>query len=102
MRIRKVGEVVAIRKLQSKNDSFTVRIGKPIRIPESGKSSAYYECPIDLRGRAGREAFWSIAGEDSMQALILGLQFLGTILRHKQKELSLTWFGDRELGFPKT
>jgi hypothetical protein len=103
MRVKEIGRLIAQRELRGnvdgKSRSVRVLVGEPVRIPEEGKLSAYYECPIQVIG-AGDDHIQSIAGEDSMQALVLALKFLGTELARIQEHFDLTWEGEHDLGFP--
>lgn len=77
-----------------------VRIGKPVPVAYRGDPLNHYECPYQITG-LGRDAVHYICGLDSMQALVLCLQFIGTELERQKREMKLTWVGERNLGFPK-
>lgn len=99
MHVKNVGEVVAERELLVDGKPVVITIGKPVRIPEEGDLSAYFECPLRITGE-GINYFQSIGGLDSMQALVLALQFIGAELQRKQVEQKITWEGEEDLGFP--
>ena len=70
-----IGPVVAERKLTFQRDdlqkSVTLVVGQPVR-PDRADALDPWWCPIQLRGLDDR--VHSIAGEDSLQALVLALE----------------------------
>lgn len=73
----------------------TVGIRRPL--PDGGP----YRCEYQIVG-VGSGKLCHAMGEDSMQALLLALQSIGTDLytSAEAKEGRLTWFGSPNLGFP--
>lgn len=99
-----LGEVIAERCLEAKNEvgeerEITVRIGKPIPDPSPDATGAWC-CPCEITGFADNYLSAAI-GEDSVQALVLGLQQIVIELSRKQKaeKLKLTWGGWENLNF---
>jgi len=82
-----IGTVVAERKLTFQSDdlqkSVTLVVGQPIRSDIADESASWW-CPIQLRGLDDR--VHSIAGEDSLQALVLALEFARTLLKNTAKD----------------
>jgi hypothetical protein len=97
MREWKLGDIIAERELTASVDGKTVplhiKIGKPFA---SGEGE--FRCPYQVVGLDDR--IRAIAGIDSLQALYLTLQFIGSRLKHEQDELSLRWNEDNDLGLP--
>jgi len=73
----------------------TVGIKRPV--PDDGP----YRCEYQIVGIGSGKVRYAM-GEDSMQALLLALQFIGTDLytSDEAKAGRLTWFGSPNLGFP--
>lgn len=100
-----LGVLIAERRLEcrdgaGKRHEVVVRIGKPVLDQEP--KPAWY-CPFSITGMGGeieRKAF----GEDSVQALLLGLQMIGVELEQYERThaCTLTWhgIGVNEPGFP--
>jgi hypothetical protein len=82
-----IGTVVAERKLTFQSDdlqkSVTLVVGQPVRSDIADESDPWW-CPIQLRGLDDR--VHSIAGEDSLQALVLALEFARTLLTTTAKD----------------
>jgi hypothetical protein len=74
----------------------TIKFGRPVRDPQAEPRDPWW-CPVRIFG-SGIDAFHAIAGEDSLQALILGLEFAADILPHEAKSLRarLDWLGQPE------
>ncbi len=84
-----IGQIIAERELEFKNDDtgskkIFLRIGQPVRssAPEDGDP---WWCPILIEGFGGTK-FQAIAGEDSLQCLLLALKYAKKILPEYAKE----------------
>ncbi len=66
---------------------FTVRIGEPTL-----GSHREWNCEIEIAG-AGLDINTSAIGEDSLQALLLGLSKLSIILETEPRLRGLSWLG---------
>jgi uncharacterized protein DUF6968 len=93
-------EVFAEREFHSHNTAgeetqVILRIGKP-----QIKAHGVWYCPVQIIG-IGDEKIEAIAGADSLQALLLGLQLGPTLLRYfaKSEQKKITWLGQDDLGF---
>jgi hypothetical protein len=75
-----------------------VRVGRPFSDPQGD-----WICPVQIIG-IGDEEVAEIYGIDAIQALILGLQIIGTQLAAAARSgLDLRWYeGSPDLGFPLT
>jgi len=78
-----LGDVVAERELKLRRKGHRaslvrVRFGRPIKDPNSDRQEPWW-CPMLITG-LGKPRMTSIAGEDSLQALILALEFVSHIL----------------------
>ena len=91
-----IGTVVAERKLTFQSDDLqknvTLVVGQPVR-PDIADESDPWWCPIQLRGLDDR--VHSIAGEDSLQALVLALEFARTLLTTTAKDDGGTVLGSK-------
>jgi hypothetical protein len=99
-----LGEVIAERYLEAKDEAgeerqIVVRIGKPIPDPSPNANGAWC-CPCEIGGFANHYLNAAL-GEDSMQALVLGLQQIVIELDNRQKaeKIKLTWLEWRNLSF---
>ncbi|HEX8242156.1 MAG TPA: hypothetical protein VF541_01625 [Longimicrobium sp.] len=76
-----------------------VRVGRPFKDPDP---EGDWICPVQILG-IGDEEVTDIYGIDAIQALILGLQIIGTQLAAAARSgLELRWFESPDLGFPMT
>ncbi len=100
MKIDKVETIIATRELiLIDGKKVSVIIGKPEKFPDSDD----YYCPYQIMG-IGRESVRYAGGIDSVQALILTLNMIGSDL-YTSKEAKagiLRWVGGErgDLGFP--
>lgn len=101
-----LGEIIAERYLEAKDEAgeereIIVRVGKPIPAPFSDpQENDPWCCPCEIVGFA--DPYLDAAlGEDSVQALVLGLQRIVIELNKQQKaeKLKLTWNGWENLNF---
>jgi hypothetical protein len=95
-----LGEVVAERELEfiasdGSRQSVKVLLGKPIQ-EENGP----WYCPYLIQGESFHRQF-RIAGEDSMQSMLLAQKIIAVELEALARDNrgSFTWFGDANLGF---
>lgn len=98
MKLSSVGVPIAQRELSlSGAANVSVLIGKPEVFPDG--NGCY--CPVQIVG-LGEQRVSSPMGQDTMQALVLALEFVGTSLYTSSawKSGRLTWLGNRNLGFP--
>ena len=73
-----------------------VSFGIPVRSPTPADGDPWW-CPLRIKG-PGRDVTRPIAGIDSLQALMLALEFASQILPHEAKRMGgeLVWLGERE------
>ncbi len=100
-RPRRVGEVIAERKLFLKRRGrrsrvVWVKFGRPVRSPAPERGDPWW-CPVQVTG-LGRLETHPVAGEDSLQALVLALEFVTKILPFQAKKAGgkIEWLGERE------
>ena len=100
-RPRALGSVVAERTLRLERPRrraslVRVRFGRPVRAPRPERGDPWW-CPVQVSG-LGRRRLKKLAGEDSLQALILALEFAGRVLPVEAERAGghLTWLDDRE------
>ncbi len=82
-RPKKIGEVVAERICEFRDAANRVRqlkivFGQPVRGPRAGKDDPWW-CPVEVSG-GDLDRFETIAGEDSLQALLLAVSGVERIL----------------------
>jgi hypothetical protein len=97
----RLGSVIAERRLRlvrSRKPPGTVRVrfGRPRRSPQAERRDPWW-CPVEITG-LGRRRLRSIAGEDSLQALVLAFQFVTLILPAEAERAGggIEWLGERE------
>lgn len=102
MQLKSIGELFISRNLQLNDKNPTevlIRIGKPQPFPEE----VDYYCPFQIIGLGDEEVDWS-GGIDEIQALLLALEKVGSILNNSKefKDGKLSWLGSDKgnLGFP--
>src|SRR5438552_19029038 len=98
MDLTTVGDIFATRTLSlSGEDAISITIGKPQPFPDENG----YFCPYQIVGIGNQKVRYA-GGEDTVQALILCLTKIGTVLytSTEAKAGLLTWNGSRDLGFP--
>ena len=93
-----LGEVVAGREFALKRKGrrvgkVRVRFGRPVRAPRRGARDPWW-CPVEMTGRG----LTCIAGEDSLQALVLALHFAAERLPIDAMEANgrVEWLGQKE------
>ncbi len=79
-------------------EEVRVAIGRPF---EPDRYPGEYWCPYRIEG-LGKDRVHRTIGVDSMQALTLTLELVGTLLydSDEAKDGRLTWNGDLDLGLP--
>ncbi len=101
MRLESVGTILAERILELDDTSgrrlVTVLIGLPRNIP----GALDFFCPYQVLG-LGDCAVRYAEGVDGAQAVYLAMEALGALLAAtpEARSGSLTWYGERTLGFP--
>jgi hypothetical protein len=100
-RPRTLGKVIAERglKLERPRRRATVvrvRFGCPVRAPRPERGDPWW-CPVQISG-LGKRRLEKVAGEDSLQALILALEFISRTLPAEADRVGahLQWLGERE------
>lgn len=100
-RPRTLGTPIAERKLRfigrnRRGRIVNVRFGLPIRAPRAQRRDPWW-CPVQITGLGGR-SLRPIAGEDSLQSLILALEFVTRVLPAEASRCGgrLEWLGERE------
>lgn len=94
-----LGQVIASRAIEiaENEERLWVEIGAPKRFADD---EAWY-CPYHIAG-PGCERTFAMVGIDSVQALLLTLNSIGSELFVIDRDLGgkLRLFGDKDLGFP--
>jgi hypothetical protein len=96
----KVGQVVAERQFDfdgpKRRHRVVLRFGRPVRAPKPSARDPWW-CPVEVRG-LGASGVRAVPGEDSLQALILGLEFAANVLPLEAAFAGghLKWLGERE------
>jgi uncharacterized protein DUF6968 len=100
-RPRRLGRIIAERKLRfirSRRPARVVfvRFGQPVRGRWPRRGDPWW-CPVEVTG-LGKRSLRPIAGEDSLQALILALEFVTNVLPVEAERAHghLEWLGERE------
>ncbi len=100
-RPRKLGSVIAERRLRlvrrrKAARTVLVRFGRPVRSPRPERKDPWW-CPVEFAG-LGKRTLRSIAGEDSVQALVLAFQFVTLVLPAEAERAGghIEWLGERE------
>lgn len=100
-RPRRLGRVIAERKLRlvrprRPHGVVIVRFGQPVRTPSPRPGDPWW-CPVEITG-LGKRSLRPIAGEDSLQALVLAFEFVTNILPVEAERAygRLDWLGERE------
>lgn len=96
-----LGDIVAERELKLRRKGrrasvVRVRFGRPIKAPNAGRQDPWW-CPVLITG-LGKPRTTSIAGEDSLQALVLALQYVVRLLPLEAKRAGGTfaWLAETE------
>jgi hypothetical protein len=97
-----LGKIIATRELDFVRASGEVELalvmlGEPVQPEEGGP----WLCPYQVRTPSFEKTF-AIAGEDSMQALILSLHVISSVLDSmgRQHGGAFRQYGETSLGFP--
>jgi hypothetical protein len=82
-RPRKIGSVIAERRLKfaepgKRGRTVSVRFGQPVRASRPGRGDPWW-CPVGITG-LGKRSLRPIAGEDSVQAIVLAFEFVTHVL----------------------
>src|SRR5688572_5351090 len=100
-RPQSLGEVMAERVCDLRRGSrrvgrVTVSLGRPVRAPDPGPRDPWW-CVVRLSG-TGIDLERPIAGDDSLQAMLLALEFAADILPHEAHSLGarIDWLGQPE------
>ena len=100
-RPRALGKVIAERRLRLERPRrratvVRVRLGCPVRAPRPKRGDPWW-CPIQISG-LGKRRLEQVPGEDSLQALILALEFISRTLPAEAERVGayLQWLGERE------
>jgi len=100
-RPRRLGSVIAERRLKLVRRrklarTVFVRLGRPLRSPRPERKDPWW-CPVEITG-LGKRRLRSIAGEDSLQALVLALQFVTLVLPADAERAGgrIDWLDERE------
>src|SRR5947207_14298118 len=99
-RPHRLGTVVAERRLRlvrprRRSAIVTVRFGRPLRSPRPERGDPWW-CPVEIEG-LGKRRLNPIAGEDSLQELVLALDFVTHLLPFEAERAGdrLEWLGER-------
>ena len=94
-----LGEVIAERQLLFKRRgkrprSVQIEFGRPVRAPRAQALDPWF-CPVQIKGM-GRQRLMPVAGEDSLQSLVLALRWCETELRRAGRRAGgyVEWGGD--------
>ena len=97
----RLGSIIAERRLRlvrrrKRARTVRVRFGRPLRSPQAERKDPWW-CPVEIAG-VGRRRLRSIAGEDSLQALVLAFQFVTLTLPAEAERAGgrIEWLGERE------
>ena len=100
-RPRTLGNVIAERTLKLERPgrrvtAIRVKFGQPVRAPKPGRGDPWW-CPVVISG-LGNRRLERVAGEDSLQALILALEFVARVLSLEAglAGARIQWLGERE------
>jgi hypothetical protein len=100
-RPRVLGTVIAERTLRldrpgRRSTVVRVKFGRPVRAPRPQRGDPWW-CPVQISGLRKRQ-MERVAGEDSLQALTLALEFVSRILpvEADRAGVRLQWLGERE------
>lgn len=98
---RRLGDVIAERRLRLVRRrkpvrTVLVRFGRPLRSPRPERGDPWW-CPVEISG-FGKRTLRSIAGEDSVQALVLAFQFVTIVLPAEAARAGgrIEWLDERE------
>jgi Domain of unknown function (DUF6968) len=100
-RPHKLGNVIAERRLRfaeprKRARVVSVRFGQPVRSSQPERGDPWW-CPVEIRG-LGKRSLRPIAGEDSLQAVVLAFEFVTHVLPLEAERAGgyLEWLGERE------
>jgi hypothetical protein len=105
---KSIGDPIAERRLTLhrrgvRPKGVRVRFGKPVRAPGAKRGDPWW-CPVEISGFEKRE-LTAVAGEDSLQALVLALKLVTRTLPAEAKRMRgrVEWLGEHERPvFPDT
>jgi hypothetical protein len=97
----RLGEPIAERRLKlhrrgARPKGVRVRFGKPVRTARPRRGDPWW-CPVEISG-FGSRSLTPVAGEDSLQALVLALKYVTRILPVEAKRVRgrVEWLGESE------
>jgi len=100
-RPRRLGSIIAERRLKlvrrrKPARTVVVRFGRPVRSPRPERNDPWW-CPVEITG-LGKRTLKSIAGEDSLQTLVLAFQFVTLVLPAEAERAGgrIEWLDERE------
>jgi hypothetical protein len=100
-RPRTLGIVIAERTLKLERPgrratAVRVKFGRPVRAPRPERGDPWW-CPVEISG-LGKRRLERVPGEDSLQALILAMEFVCRVLPVEAARAGarLEWLGERE------
>jgi hypothetical protein len=100
-RPRKLGNVIAERTLRFEGPRKPARVvrlrfGQPVRARRPKRGDPWW-CPVEIRG-LGNRSLRPIAGEDSVQAIVLAFEFVTHVLPIETERAGghLEWLEERE------
>lgn len=87
---------VTLERPRRRTTRVRVRFGFPVRAPRPERGDPWW-CPVQISG-LGKRRLENVPGEDSLQALILALEFASRILPDEADRAGghLQWLGERE------
>ena len=98
---RALGIVIAERTLKLERPgrratAVRVKFGRPVRASRPRRGDPWW-CPVDISG-LGKRRLEKVAGEDSLQALTLAMEFVARVLPVEANRAGghLQWLGQRE------
>jgi hypothetical protein len=97
----RVGEPIAERRLTLRRrgvrpKGVRVRFGKPVRAADPARGDPWW-CPVEITGLRSR-SFTAVPGVDSLQALVLALEYVTRVLPAEAKRMGgrIEWLAERE------
>jgi hypothetical protein len=97
----RLGEPIAERRFKLhrrgvRPKTVRVRFGKPVRARKPERGDPWW-CPVEITGLKSR-SFTPVAGEDSLQALVLALKYVTRVLPAEARRMSgrIEWLGEQE------
>jgi hypothetical protein len=90
-------------RIRGRKHRVVLRVGLPVRNPASRVRDPWF-CPLRFGGLGPKGKLYSVAGEDSLQALVLALDFARQMMPHYARVAggTLTWVDkDRDVVSPQ-